>query len=592
MRPRAGLLLLLLVLAALAGWWRFNRQAAGAEAEISLIRESELGAALTAVGCLALSPDGSRLAFITAADGRGMLAIADLRTANGSSTPGAAVIIPGSEDARHPSWSADGSRIAFATDDRGPLKIVDTGSHRVSNVAPAGSGGSAWNSKGDLLFAAADQGLHRRDARGRTIRATLPDPATNEVEHAWPVFLPDGERFIYLARAARPSESRLYLSSITAPHERRVIAETHSAALYADGHLLFVYEGILMAQPFDAESGRVTGIALPVAVGLHWDEWTGEGAFTATHDGLLAFRLARTPPDQLAWFTVGAMTTQAIGGLPDVHEARRSPDGTRIAATRRDPATGMDDIWIVSDAGAAPDRVTSHPASDNSPVWTPDGSALVFRSNRSGVYALHRVDLSSLQGGEKMLLDSTVDDQPTDASGANGLLLFNRWSMDTRQDVWALPLAGGAPFAVLATEFLEGNAAFSPDGAWIAYETNESGASQVHVRRYPIYSTTYRISVDGGNRPRWTANGHTVIYVRDDNRFEAVDLEAANGTLVPSRPRQLFITRPRIGDLGGFDIDADGTRILAPTAGPTGTPEPSITIIKNWKRLFRMVSSG
>ena len=591
MRLRAGLLLLVVLAAAFAGWWRFGPRDTGPAPEVSLTRESEFGTSLTAAGCLALSPDGSRLAFIASDEGRGMLAVADVSSADGVSRVGKAVIIPGSEEARHPSWSADGTRIAFATYERGPLKIVDVRNHHVSNVEPAGSGGSAWNRTGDLLFAAADQGLHRRDAAGRTTRLTMPDPAVNEAEHAWPVFLPDGDRFIYLARSTRRSDSRLYLSSLDAPHERRVVAETHSAPLYADGHVLFIYEGILMAQPLDEKSGRVTGIARPLAVGLHWDEWTGEGAFTATH-GMLAFRLARTPPDQLAWFTVGGMTTEVIGKLGDVHEARRSPDGRRIAATLRDPATGMDDIWIVSDDGTAATRVTSHPASDNSPVWTPDGSSLVFRSNRSGVYKLHRTGLPGTGAGEQVLLDSTVDDQPTDASASRGLLLFNRWSMDTRRDVWALPLAGGTPFALLATEFLEGNAALSPDGSWIAYETNESGANQVHVRRYPVDATTHRISVDGGNQPRWSANGRTIIYVRDDNRFEAVDLDVANGSLVPSRPRTLFITRPRIGEPGSFDIDAEGTRILAPTPGPTGTPEPAITFIRNWKRLLRTVSSG
>ena len=587
MRVRPGWLLVVLLLAALSlGWWTYRGRRTGPPAEISVARDSALGAPLTAAGCLALSPDGTRLAYITSVEGRGMLAVATVTSGPGTAGVGDARIVPGSEDARHPSWSADGIRLAFATYEGGPLKIVDVNSHRLTTVAPAGSGGSAWNANGDLLFAAADQGLHRRDASGRTIRVTMLDPSTNAVEHAWPVFLPDGKRFIYLARAARPSDSRLYLASIDAPHDRRVIAETHSAPHYADGHLFFVYEGILMAQPFDPVDGRVTGVALPLAVGVHWDEWTGEGAFTANNKGWLVFRLARTPPDELAWFTTGSMTSEVVGRLRDVHEARRSPDGTRIAATVRDPATGMDDIWLAANDGAPPTRLTSHPASDNSPVWTPDGASLIFRSNRSGHYRLYRVTVPG-NAGERLLLDSTVDDQPTDTSSARGLLLFNRWSMDTRQDVWALPLAGGAPFAVLATESLEANAAFSPDGSWIAYETNESGATQVHVRRYPLDSTNVRISVDGGSRPRWTADGRTVIYVRDDNRFEAVDLETRTGTVVPSRPRALFITRPRIDEVGGFDIDADGTRILAPTPAPVGTPEPAITLIRNWKSLFR-----
>jgi Tol biopolymer transport system component len=586
MKLRAGLLVLVAVAALVSGWW-FGRRDAALPAAISMIRESDLGTTLAAAGCLGLSPDGSRLAFVTTVDGRRMLAVA---AADGASPAGPASIVAGSEDARHPSWSADGRRIAFATYERGPLKIVDVASQRISSGANAGSGGSAWNTRGDLLFTAADNALHRTGADGRTSRITTLDPATNEVEHAWPSFLPDGRRFLYLARASRPSDSRLYLSSLDAPHERHVVAEAHSAPLYADGHLLFVYEGILMAQPLDAGTGRVTGVALPLAVGLHWDEWSGEGAFTAANDGLLAFRLARTPPDELAWFTVGAMHAERVAGLRDVHEARRSPDGTRIAATLRDDATGMDDIWIVSSDGGSPVRLTSHPASDNSPVWSPDGSSVVFRSNRSGLHNLYRIDVPT-RGAERLLLDSTADDQPTDISAA-GLLLFNRWSIDTRQDIWALPLSGGKPFAVLATEFLEGNAAFSPDGAWIAYESNESGATQVHVRRYPADGSGIRISVDGGSKPRWTADGRTVVYVRDDHRFEAVPLEMTSATVVASRPRELFITRPRIDGPGGFDIDPTGSRILAPTAGRTGTPEPAITFIKHWRRLLSSVSSG
>ena len=571
MRLRATLILIAALAAGLILWRLAAWRETPLEPQVSVIRESQLGVPLGSLPCLAISADGSQVAFITTLDGREMLALADL--GNGAST---ATIVSGTEGARHPSWSTDGRWIAFATEGGGPLKKLDTRTHDVSVASATGRGGSAWNARGHLLYTAADQALHQVDASGRAIRVTTIDPATNEVEHAWPAFLPDGNRFIYLARTGRSSESKLYLSSLDAPHERRMIAEAHSAPLYAAGHLLFMYERILMAQPFDARSGRVTDLALPLAVGLHASDWTGEAAFTASDGGLVTFRLDRDPPDQLAWFTVGAMAAEPVPGRSDAREARLAGDG-RIAATTRDPATGMDDIWIVDRERQNLARLTSHPASDNSPVWSRDGSRLVFRSNRTGLYNLYQVDPAT--GAERLLLESTADDQPTDFS-PSGELLFNRWSMDTRQDIWVLP-AGGRAVAVLASEALETNGAFSPDGAWIAYQTNESGANQVHVRRYPIDGTSTRISLDGGNRPRWTADGRTVIYVRDDNRFQAVDLGLKDGALHPSPPRDLFITRPRISDVGGFDIDAAGTRILVHGPGPSGTPERTLTIIRH-----------
>jgi Tol biopolymer transport system component len=253
----------------------------------------------------------------------------------------------------------------------------------------------------------------------------------------------------------------------------------------------------------------------------------------------------------------------------------------------------MDDIWIAAPGGTGPRRLTANAASDNSPVWTHDGLGLVFRSNRTGVYNLHRADLAS--GADRPLLRSHVDDQPTDASRSGDLLLFNRWSMDTREDIWALPLGGGSAYPVLRTEFLEGHAVFSPDGQWIAYETNASGAAQVHVRRFhpPARGadqgqagdgTTLQLSVNGGYKPRWTADGRTVVYVRDDHRFEAVDLDLSRAPVTAASPRALFITRPRLAELGGYDIDPSGRRILAPTPGTTGTPEPSITRMRGWTR--------
>jgi Tol biopolymer transport system component len=584
MKVRAGLLLVALVAAGSAAWCLLAGREADPPPEITVVRESELGTPLAASSGFALSPDGSTLAFITTVEGRAMLALWAPGPPAQSGPEAHAHVIPGTEDARHPSWSADGGWIAFATEDGEPLKKVDVRTHKVFVVSATGTGGSAWNASGDLLYTGPDAALHRVDPGGRSVRVTTIDPSSNEAEHAWPAFLPDGRRFIYLSRGARPSDSRLYLSSLDAPHERRVVAEAHSAPRYAAGHLFFIYEGILMAQPFDAQAGRVTGVALPLAVGLHEDPWSGEGAFAASDSGLLAFRLARTPPDQLAWFTIGSMTAETVAGFTDVHEARASRDGSRIAATLRDAATGMDDIWIAGADGTSPRRLTSHPSSDNSPVWYADGASLAFRSNRTGVYNLHTVDLET--GRERRLLESSVDDQPTDVSPGGDLLLFNRWSMDTRQDVWALPIAGGTPFAVLATEFVEGHATFSPDGAWIAYESNESGANQVYVRRYPIDGPGARISPNGGHKPRWTSGGRTIVYVRDDNRFEAVDLAVEGGTFTASKPRELFITRPGIDEVGGFDIDPGGRRILAPAPGSRGTPEPSITFIRNWQRLL------
>src|SRR5207249_1138098 len=210
---------------------------------------------------------------------------------------------------------------------------------------------------------------------------------------------------------------------------------------------------------------------------------------------------------------------------------------------RVDPQAGSADIWLIELARNTPSRFTFDPANESAPVWSPDGSRIVFASNRDGVANMYQ-RLSNGTGNDEVLLKSTDPTGPYDWSPDGRFILFGELSPKTNGDLWLLPLFGDqkpAPF--IQTEFTETQGRFSPDGRWVAYASNESGPYQVYVQSFPTSGGKWQVSTGGGAQPLWRRDGKELFYLAPDRKLMAVEVSGAGPTFVPGAPKPLFEAR-------------------------------------------------
>ncbi|HEV3214326.1 MAG TPA: protein kinase [Vicinamibacterales bacterium] len=538
----------------------------------------------TAADYPTISPDGLRLAFVATVEGKTLLWIRPLDSL-------AARSLAGTEDATSPFWSPDSRFLAFFSS--GKLKKVDVSGgppQTLCNAAGLARGGT-WSSQGTILFSAG-QGtpIWRVPAAGGTpARVTTVDSAL-EQSHNWPQFLPDGRHFLYwvFVRAQDPEKNSVIIGSLDdrpdSPERRRLLPGD-SMALYSAGHLLFDREGVLMAQPFDAARLQWRGDPFPVVQQVNQVLGRyGWRAFSVSSDGSLVYRAGAGTKTQLAWFDRTGKEVGRLGQPEDQLAPSLSPDQKRVAVAQRD-ARGQLDIWLLELARDTSTRFTTfQPAINSIPVWSPDSGRIVFNSNRDGHFDLY-VRASSGAGNDEPLLKSSDPKSPTDWSFDGRLVLYQVQDPKTKYDLWVLPLEGDRkPVPVLQTEFNEMNGRFSPDGRWIAYQSDESTRAEVYVQRFPMSSGKVRVSTNGGNRPRWRRDGKELFYLNPDGKMMAVEVKATATALEAARPRELFQTRVASALFGAptYDVTADGQRFLIDTAlDEAGGPTP-MTVVMNW----------
>ena len=558
---------------------------------------------------MSLSPDGQRLAFdVPGPDGRSLLWIRSLDALEWRPLPGTESVIG------QPFWSPDSRFLAFGADNKLKKIEVSGGLPQVlCDGIPLVLGG-AWTRDGVIIFGSATGGLSRVSAAGG-----IPTPLTaldytrQENAHMLPFLLPDDRHFIYLRRSRRPENTGIYLGSLDAKPEaqdsKRLLA-TLVGAVYAPsvdttatGHLLFLRDSMLMAQPFDTPRLAPTGEPVPVAerVGSIRDI----GDFAVSTNGVLAYRSGSGQGTQFSWFDrqgkiLGTAGNPSLYYTPD--PLALSPDGTRVATQHRDPRTGNLDVWVLDIARNTSTRFTFNPGVNGFPVWSPDGSRIAFASNRDGPSNLYQ-KISSGAGEEEALLSS--DDHPqSDLQGRVVSKIPNDWSHDgrfllycdinpkTKFDLWVLPLSGNRkPIPFLRTEFSETEGQFSPNERWIAYRSDESGKPEIYVRPFPAAAGgggQWMISNGGGTQPRWRRDGKELFYFSGEGTLMSVEV-ATSAVFKASIPKRLFDTRILAGDtpvLFGspalyWDVASDGKRFLINTATAESGSEP-ITVVQNW----------
>jgi Tol biopolymer transport system component len=533
----------------------------------------------------ALSPDGTRIVFgAKPKDGKSQIWLRRLDSPT-------AQPLAGTENAIFPFWSPDSRWVAFGQS--GKLKKIDVQGGPavvVTDVLGAFRGGS-WSPAGVIVFATGiaansepGHGLFRVAAAGGSASpATTLEPGEESSSHVFPWFLPDGRNFLY----TRQQEGNLpvRVGSLDEPGKPgKVVAQTNSSVMYAQGHLLYLRDNTLMAQPFDPGRLETTGEAVPLAGGVPiFVRPSRPAGFTVSAGGLLLYQSGAVGAQTgLVWKDRQGRTLGKVGestGLVD--GMALSPDGRRVAVGILNGSTNHD-IWIYDVARGIPTRFTFDPADHEYPVWSPDGSTIYFTSRRGGHADLFRKAANGASAEELVLADSNTKFAAS-VSPDGKLLLFDSVDPNTGYDLWVLPLSPAQsrkpePRTYLRTPFLESRGKFSPDRHWVAYQSNESGQFEVYAAPFPGPGGKRQISSGGGVLARWRRDGKELFYIGPDGQLMAYDVHLGNGTLEVGRVQKLFaITTPAASM---YDVSADGQKFLVVDGGIA--PSTPLTLVENW----------
>ncbi|MEX0878703.1 MAG: protein kinase [Thermoanaerobaculia bacterium] len=524
---------------------------------------------------VSVSPDGTRLGIEAFSRGRRRLFVRPLASDD-------AVELEGSADATAHFWSPDSSSIAFFAE--GKLKkIPASGGPPVTLCDAPLSVVGTWNREGTILFSRLDPpGIFRvPDSGGEPVRVTVGDDSKGQ-NHLWPQFLPDGRRFLYLVNNKSGLGIREVIVASLDSKESRSLMRLHSRTEYvAPGFLLYVRDGALFAQRFDERAARLQGEPRLLTSDVHYHFGPGHGTFSASQTGVLAYQTAARP-SRLVWFDRQGKEIGQVGQPAVVKGLRISPDGARVAVDIADRRTGTSDVWLFELAPGVSTRLHSDSADEILPVWSADASKLFYRSDREGPPDIYEMTIE-VPGSEKPLLQEPSLQQPEDVSRDGRVLAYVYEIQTAVWNIKLLPLEGERKSASwVPTRFSQTSPRFSPDGRWIAYESDESGDPEVYVALAQGGGEKRRISPGGGRRPRWRRDGKELYYVAPGGSIMAVSV-APGAQWSAGAPAVLFRVDSEIQN---WDVAPDGARFLLSTPSERFQESP-LRVILNWPSLLK-----
>jgi Tol biopolymer transport system component/predicted Ser/Thr protein kinase len=527
---------------------------------------------------IAISPDGQKIVFVATSEGRSRLWLRPLDAV-------AARPMEGTDDASFPFWSPDSRSVGFFAE--GLLKRVDVAGGPPQVVVKASRGyRGLWTADGAIYFSPTGVSPILKVSSAGGEPAIVTRLETGQTAHRYPHILPDDRHLLYSAIGS-PEVRGVYVSRIDGSEARRLIAADGAATFLRSGHLLFVRQGTLVAQPFDPVSVKPSGDSFPVADQVAFDSFLNFAAVSASAMGSIIYRTGSAGGRrQPAWFDRSGREIARVGD-PDAAaplNPSMSPDGRRVAVNRS--VAGNTDIWLLDTTRGVSNRFTFDAAMENFPIWAPDGQRIAFSSGRTGVYDLYSKSLAG-SGNEELLLASAEIKNPYDWSPDGRFVLYRTVSPTTGDDLWALPIDGDRkPVAVAQTNFEERDGQFSPDGKWIAYQSNESDRFEIYIQSFPGPGAKSRISTSGGAQVRWRGDGKELFYIAADGQLMAVSIRfAPDGQSVEAGASvPLFATRVG-GFLQGINrqqyvVSPDGQRFLMNTV--MEEPASPITLMLNW----------
>jgi Tol biopolymer transport system component len=465
---------------------------------------------------------------------------------------------------------------------------LDGGPSRTLAPAPNGRGGT-WNADDVILFCPGTSApIYRVSANGTAVRQTTLSTTRHEMSHRWPQFLPDGRHFIYLSRSQDEGLSGIFLASLDSPEVTFVVSTGFGASYAPTGTLLYVADEALMAAPFDVASRRLTDDPRPIVADIATAS-SFYSAFSVSGD-VFAYA-SRSGFATLAWLGRDGRQLGAALAPGNYVDFQISRDGRYVAVAQIDQHVEFPNLRIVDLKRGTNLVLTTSPATDASPVWSPDGTRIVFRSNRELEHDLYVQSANG--GGEARFLKTPTAKYPTHWSPDGKFVVYHSFDDETRFDIWAAPVDHPeSRYPLVRTKADETQGQISPNNKWLAYTSNISSRLEVYVQLMTDDGRKWPISVDGGSNPKWSADSRELFYLAPDNRLMSVDVAAAAGAgLEPGTPRALFslsdvsITRPFLNRW--YDVDPTGTRFLVRIPAATVQTAP-LTVLVHWSSLPRL----
>jgi Tol biopolymer transport system component len=520
-------------------------------------------------GSPVLSPDGRLLVVPVALDGRSLLALRRLDDPS-------VVPLAGTEGGRAPFFSPSGRSLAFFADRK--LKRLDLAGGPAVTLADVGGNSGDWNSDGVLLFAPGGTGLFRvGESGGQPQPVTTLDAGRGDAGHAFPRFLPDGRSFLFTVLGRQRG---IYRGSLDSPDTLRLEDATSRGYYVRPGYLAFQRGRTLLAAPFDARTGVQSGAAFPIA------EQVFALQYSATSGGDLAYVFDGGVSAQLVWFARDGRRLAEVGQPGPYRQIALSPSGRRVAIQRGESVQrGVEaDIWVMDLATDVLSRLTTDPALETDPSWSPDERSLAFATDRTGRRTVFVKDLAT--GEERMLFEFP-----------SGIVL-DEWTPDGRFVVFrsegfkihARPMSGDpTPRALVDTPSatVRDQSHVSADGRFIAFNSDESGRWEVYVASFPAFANQRQVSSGGGMQPMWRRDGRELFYLSPRGELMSVEIGAGGASAPEARaPRALFRTglNPSI-QVGEYAVSPDGQRFLL--LEPVGDRGSSVSLLLNWPAKHR-----
>jgi Tol biopolymer transport system component len=491
--------------------------------------------------------------------------------------------IPNTEGAVRPFWSPNSREIAFFAN--GKLKKVAVGGGPVQPLCDvANPQGGSWGADGVIVFS---------PGRGISIQRVSSsggmaiDVTTTKGDLESPVFLPDGRRFLYVARGGTAASSGVFVASVDGSENRRLLSDVSRTVFapstegHRTGHLLFIRDNVLMAAPFDASRAQLPGDASPVAAGVV--------SATASANGILVYDSGRAEAaavNQLGWYDPNGKLLFPVSAPGAVFEPAIAHDEKSVAFRRA--TNGKSDIWVHDLDRGRETRITQN-SSSAAPFWSRQDDRIVFLlSAQNGASELYQ-RLSNGSGRDEPLLRGEISLWPSQWSRDGRYIVYFEIRSKNNRDIWVLPTEGNRrPIPFLTTDADEYMGQLSPDSHWMAFTSDKSGRRDVYVRPFPSGEGEWIISVAGGRAPRWRGDGNELFFVAEDGSMTAVPVKriiGAKPSFEAGTPVKLFdanLAHAGLDTAFEYDVTFDGNRFLIDT-GPRGAPAAQLTAVVNWE---------
>jgi serine/threonine protein kinase/Tol biopolymer transport system component len=546
---------------------------------------SSLGAAQGVA--LALSPDGRYLAYIANLDETFGSNTIWIRALDGS----AQRVLPNTAGASQLFWAPDSQRLGFVAS--GKFQIIDIVTGRTQDVCrfDAGVRGVTWNASGDIVFARSlvPGSLFRvRDSGGTPVEFAKADPARQEAVLGFPQFLPDGRHFLYLSIGLDPAQKSIWARSLDDGPPVLIVA-ADSMPVYANGWLLYIRGTSLLAQKFEAGRLRLGGEPVLIADSVMSNaNASGRFAFSASDTGLLAFRkgtgAALGVSSDLRWVSREGHVGTVVGDAQPYSQIRLSPNEQRVVFSLLASGGFSNSLWTIDLRNGVTSQLTVELSAVNDPVWSPDSESLAFESMSKGIRQFYRQAIGARS--VTPIFESPDDPKWLDDWSRDGrFLLFHVPQPNGR--LYALPVSGGPPTLLTESKVALDGAHFSPDGKWVAYQTNETSAYEVWVAAFPAFNQRRQVSARGGAQAFWRGDGRELYYLTVDGKMMSVAVTpAAGGALEFGAPAVLFqspISHPNL-TIDQYAVTGDGRRFLfvVPRRDADAPALSPISVRVNW----------